>query len=265
MNKKIIMVVILMAALLVPLWTQTEANFRVTLTDDSQGAVITGYTGTVMAVRIPATIQGMPVREIGNRAFASSRITSVVIPQGVTIIREGAFYGCTQLNSVTFPSSLLQIEGSGQYGWGAFQNCTSLTSVTIPAGLTIIESGTFWGCTSLTSITIPAGIIAIEFWAFLDCTRLASVTFPQSLTEIGNGAFSGCTSLRSVTFPAGISAIGYGAFSNCTSLTTVTIPDTVSQITFGLGTVYMMNVFDGSNLNLASQAALRRRGYEGDF
>ena len=63
---------ILMAALVIPIWAQTEANFNVTLTEDGQGVVITGYTGTVLAVRIPATIQGMPVREIGREAFQGS-------------------------------------------------------------------------------------------------------------------------------------------------------------------------------------------------
>jgi hypothetical protein len=96
-------------------FAQTESDFAVELTKDGEGVVITGYTGTVTAVRIPATIQGMPVREIGGSsrsgrylgAFQNSKTISVVIPEGVTIIRERSFShdhpGGDKLIQVTLP------------------------------------------------------------------------------------------------------------------------------------------------------------------
>lgn len=71
-------------------------------------------------VVIPATINGLPVTEIGAGAFRTSRLKSVVIPEGVTKIGKGAFQSCNQLESVTIPSSITQIEPN------AFQNCPNL-------------------------------------------------------------------------------------------------------------------------------------------
>ena len=50
-------------------------------------------------------------------------ITDLVIPDGVTSIKNGAFYGCSGLTSVTIPNSVTSI------GKGAFENCTGLNNV----------------------------------------------------------------------------------------------------------------------------------------
>ena len=123
---------------------------------------------------------------------------SVFIKEGVTSIGKGAFYGCTELNSVTFPEGLTDI------GMWAFQYCTGLTSVTFPEGLT-----------------------SIGYRAFEDCTGLTSVTFPEGLTSIGGSAFNKCSGLTSVTFPDGLTSIGDDAFDLCPGLDLVTVPDSV--------------------------------------
>ena len=72
-------------------------------------------------------------------------ITSVTIPDGVTKIGCGAFYGCSSLTSVTIPHSVTSI---GNY---AFYECSSLTSVTIPDSVTEIGWHAFKGCNNLIS------------------------------------------------------------------------------------------------------------------
>ena len=52
-------------------------------------------------ITIPANLGGFPVRHIGNKAFASSFIKSITIPESVTSIEEGAFYDCDYLQNVT--------------------------------------------------------------------------------------------------------------------------------------------------------------------
>ena len=159
----------------------------------------------------------LAVSERGGSCYEYSNEYSgnVVIPGSVTYngkiysvtgIRSGAFYGCTGLTSVTVPNSVTII---GDY---VFQNCTGLTSVTIPNSVTSIGYGMFWGCTGLTSI--PNSVTIIGDYAFYQCTGLTSVTIPNCVTSIGSSAFNGCSSLNSVTIPNSVTNIGGNAFEN---------------------------------------------------
>ena len=55
--------------------------------------------------------------------------TEVTIPEGVTMIGDEAFYGCTGLKSLTILSSEITI------GEDAFEGCTQLKTVNLPKGL----------------------------------------------------------------------------------------------------------------------------------
>ena len=156
--------------------------------------------------------------------YGLDKITSVVIPNSVTIIGSSAFEGCTGLTSVTIPNSVTDIGGYAFYG------CTGLTHVTIPNSVTSIGSAAFKGCTSLTSITIPNSVTSIERATFYGCTGLTSVTIPNRVTSIGGAAFYGCTGLTSITIPNSVTSIGWDAFKGCTRLNTITIGTNVTQI-----------------------------------
>ena len=79
-------------------------------------------------------------------------VTDLVIPDGVTEIKDYAFSGFSSLTSVTIPNSVTSI---GEY---AFDGCRALTSVTIGSGVTSIGNDAFHGCNKITSISshIPA-------------------------------------------------------------------------------------------------------------
>ena len=159
----------------------------------------------------------------GNLYINNTLLTDLVIPDGVTSIREWAFFGCTSLTSVTIPNSVTSV------GESAFYKCTSLTSVTIPNSVTSIGEGAFSSCASLTSVTIPNSVTSIGDWAFGTCASLTSVTIPNSVTSIGDWAFFGCTNLTSVTIPNSVTSIGESAFDSCTNLS-IYIPFSVKEI-----------------------------------
>ncbi len=151
-------------------------------------------------------------------------VTDLVIPEGITIIKDDAFYNCTGLTSVTIPNSVTEI------GRDAFEGCTGLTSVTIPESVTAIGDGAFSLCTGLTSVTIPNSVTEISDFTFFGCSGLTSVTIGNRVTEIGYRAFWKCKKLTEITIPESVTAIGSEAFYYCTGLTSVIIPNSVTSI-----------------------------------
>ena len=157
-------------------------------------AVIVRYKGTAADVTIPSRYKGKPVTMIGTDAFLGLNITSVTIPDSVTVIRSRAFSDCRNLTNINIPSSITFI---GNY---AFSNCESLTSITIPSSVTSIEESAFSRCSKLSSISIPDSISSIPAMAFNSCTDLATVSIPNSVTSIGYRAFYNCSKLSTVDY-----------------------------------------------------------------
>ena len=157
-----------------------------------------------------------------NKLMAGCQNT--IIPNSVTSIEWGAFYGCTGLTSITIPNSVTSI------GDIAFGDCTGLTSITIPNSVTSIGYEAFYCCTGLTSITISNSVTSIGSWAFGHCSGLTSIVIPNSVTSIGWYAFYECTGLTNVVIGNGVTSIGDYTFYGCTGLISVTIGTGVKNI-----------------------------------
>ena len=172
------------------------------------------------------------VTEIGEGAFEGcTSLESIDIPNSVITIGTAAFYGCTSLESIDIPNSVTKIDGDI---FGAFEGCTSLKSIILPNTLTEIGEHTFFDCTSLESIDIPNSVITIGDAAFYGCTSLESIDIPNSVITIGDAAFDGCTSLKSIDIPNSVITIGDAAFRGCTSLESIDIPNSVTEIGKGI-------------------------------
>jgi hypothetical protein len=164
-------------------------NYQVALTSDGTGVVITRYNGSEKEVRIPSTIQGLLVKEIGNSSFyGNNTATSIIIPEGVTIIRKKAF--------------------GNNYWTGDYSS--RIQSITLPSTLVIIEEGAFYCCSKLTSIVIPENVIEIGKLAFESCYSLYSVSLPSTLQKIEDEAFKDCEKLTYITIPDTVININVG-------------------------------------------------------
>ena len=167
-----------------------------------------------------------------------TEVKDLIIPDGVTSIGYGAFWGCCELTSVTIPNSMTSI------GEEAFHGCSGLTSVNISdlgawcnISFTDYYSSPlayahhlFLSGTEIKDLVIPNSVTSIGESAFVGCSCLTSVTIPNSVTSIGDKAFQGCNSLTSIIIPNSVTSIGEGAFFGCSGLTSVTIPNSVTSI-----------------------------------
>ena len=229
----------------------TQGAYTYTVTDGN--ATITKYNGAGGAVVTPTTLGGYPVTAIAACAFYENPyITTVEISDGVTAIGEYAF-SKSSITSVVIPDSVTVLGTDPlETGYGVFAWCRELTSVTIGKGLSEISAEMFMGCEALTSIEIPENIKTIGMWAFNSC-GLKSIVIPDTVESISDYLFSSCTSLEKVTLPKN-EGIGECMFSNCTALTTFNIPEGA----YGIG----MNAFGGcTNLkSISIPASLKAIG-----
>jgi hypothetical protein len=168
---------------------------------------------------------------------------NVVIPITWSIIPSKAFYQCSNLKSVTFPSNTIvtEIEDDAfaqsalesfklpdtviTIGNSVFQNTKNLNSFTITTnsklkslGFNCFQSSNVGG-----NIFLPNSIATLNAGTFDKCIRLHSVTFGSSgsitgsggLQTIDNNAFSN-SGIKSLTLPMTVSSIGSNSFSGCT-------------------------------------------------
>ena len=216
-----------------------------------QYAILTGIgTCTDSEITVAKTYGGVPVKSI-SQAFGGN-FTSIVIPDSVTEIENGAFANCPELRSIHFPASVNDIPVDGLF------NCKHLESLTVDpenpnytssgnciidkrTGILILGANTaripsdgsvneigkkaFINRSGLTDIVIPEGVISIGEYAFANCTALKTVSLPNSLKQIDLYAFTGCFSLREIEIKAAEVIFDY-AFKDCTSLESIVLPDT---------------------------------------
>ncbi len=90
----------------------TVLGFKYTIEDDR--AIITGFVGEEKNIVIPSSIDGYTVSKIADRAFADSKLKSVIVSDGIESIGWFAFDGCVFLSAVTIPQSVTSI------GYSAF-------------------------------------------------------------------------------------------------------------------------------------------------
>ena len=158
------------------------------------------YCHALQQIDFPASVQ-----DIGRGAFIYTGLTSITLPEGITTIKgewdssDGTFYGCYNLSTVNFPSTLTTIEG-----W-AFAYC-GIETLEFPRSLEVIGNSAFEHNENLQSIIFPNDLSGgDDGWV--------------KLQSIGEGAFYGCSSLKTVTLPEFNGTIGNNAFGECNNIT----------------------------------------------
>ena len=220
-------------------------------------AIIETATNTLIAGCLNTIIPNS-VRVIGPNAFWGCRMTSLTIPEGVTMLDRAALSCCYNLQTITLPKSVTTI---GEF---AFSSCESLTSIDLPEGITSIGNDAFMSCLNLSSIIIPKSVTSIDGMLFTGCRNLVSIIvrernahydsrdncnaiietatnkliasckntmmIPKSVRVIGNAAFDQCVDKTSITIPEGVTQIEDYAFNDCQGFRSVIIPDGVTSI-----------------------------------
>jgi len=113
----------------------------------------------------------------------SNKLTSLILPDGLTTVEDFALYACQKLKTVYIPSTLTSI---GSH---------------------------FLGASKVEDVKIPEGVTKLGYQFLDNCSALKTLELPASLTTPGN-LCNGCTALQSVTCKAATPPALESAFKN---------------------------------------------------
>ena len=217
------------------------------------------------AVTLPDSVEW-----IGVRAFANSGVTSVNLPAGLLTngskeIQMQTFFGCTNLQTVTFPAGTDKLTKAG---YQAFYNCCSLTGFdftrvsaldtlsfakAFAAGTAIDLSQTSFLYNAAAAVFSHSGVGSVTFGeqtggtvpfeAFYKCASLTQVNGMKTIGTINAWAFADCTSLAQDVLadctekPLDLRN-AYRAFAN-NAVTEITFPATVTN--YMAGSIFFSN------------------------
>lgn len=134
------------------------------------------------------------LEEILGSAFMKSGIHTIRLGEKVKSISNFAFYGCGNLESVSFP------EGLEVLGAASFSSCGALRTVEFQGGPETLRHDVFSSCGKIEKVVFGEGLRTIEKHAFRYCVSLKRVEMPESMESIGANAFAECSSLETVFF-----------------------------------------------------------------
>lgn len=194
-------------------------EYRAIYQGDGNFAEVTIPSGEMYsgAIVIPATVTYQDVEYVvsgfdqtdGLSPFVGNPfITSLDLQLHVDTLRRMQFMGCTQLASLSLPSTLRYIEDE------CFRNCPMLTQISLPASLEALGDNAFCGCQFLTDIYCyamvpPAGSEA-DNYPFDQCRPQNVMLHVPSGTENLYRTTGFWTRFSNVTddLPADVTAIG---------------------------------------------------------
>ncbi|MCH5161931.1 MAG: leucine-rich repeat domain-containing protein [Clostridiales bacterium] len=225
-----------------------------------------------------------PLRLHGGLYVNGTLLEDLIVPSGITEIKEYAFYNYDMLNSVSISDSVIAINEF------AFENCNGLLRVELGSGLTELRASALSGCRRLAEVCNGSKLDLSGYTFAQNALAVyANKTEPTALKKNADGytyyskgedrylvKYNGETSavvlpgsydggsyavrsfafyendkITSVDFGNGVTAIGESAFYGCASLNTVTVGTNVAQIgdnafmyCYELGIVYNNSALD---------------------
>ena len=164
----------------------------------------------VRRTRIHKSVKIVRARAFQRRIY----LISVDFHDGIEIIEEGAFHGCSLL------SGSIKLLGIRIIKAEAFSNCHRLTDVEFGDKLETIEQRAFFNCYSLRNAIIPS-VRSIGKMAFCCCDALTDLDLPEGLETVEEGAFCNCDRLRHISLPLKGDMIAVNVFVTCPNFTSV--------------------------------------------
>ncbi len=146
---------------------------------------------------------------------AWKEVTTVTVPESITVLNDYQFYGFTHLSHVDLPDTMIRVRSY------AFAKCSSIEELIISPRF--IDEHALMGCDKLTRLTLGYFDSTISLGFFFGGSN---TSIPDSLTEVTilagtqlqNNAFRGLKNLTKLTLPSTLVKVGSGIVDGCDKL-----------------------------------------------
>lgn len=229
---------------------------------------VTLYLGKQLNEDVTDILVHHRIKIIDMSALRFSNIKSVILQEGLEIIRSSAFYFTKKCNYINFPSTLKEIQydafsGCGLYiidlsstnltkiDWSCFSNNYSkkiilpkkiedicygafsgnyIEEIFFPDTLKSLGKTSFESCSKLKRLDLSnTKLTELKEEVFRNCVSLEEIIFPENLLEIHDKCFMN-TAVVNLKFPDSLTFLGNHAFSNCRELKTVKLGESLNGI-----------------------------------
>lgn len=204
------------------------------------------------------------VEVIASRAFDSTKVRHIELPNTVRILKANALLRAHDLESINLPDSIVRIDDYAFHFCGGFGK--GLRKIVLPKYLHTLGEAAFYGCDKLERLTIRGNFMWKPSWMeenpFYDTISLAVIknSNPNFMVEdgmlmsadgkilfkcvnhhkrvvvkdgvetIAQGAFHDMKRMEEVALPASLRTICRDAFRGCRNLDNVEIPEGLLSI-----------------------------------
>lgn len=169
---------------------------------------------------------------IGNYAFESSGITTLLLPGSVTYVGDYAFAFCDKLTKVVIK------EGVGSISNRAFSGCGNLTEIDMPDAYVDLGSNAFTKAVDGDFVvdnylvkasgegvyTVPEGVEYVASYAFSELADIKEIIIPDNVKGIGKYCFEN-SGVEKITIGKNVEYIELNAFEGCNNLAEIVISE----------------------------------------
>jgi len=170
---------------------------------------------------------------IGRMAFKNSNLSEILLPDTVTIIRDQAFFGCSQLKRMNIPRSLTVFELEHSPFPSSFSDLRgeSLHYLNRNGSLYNSDMSELLLCyKDRETEEVPQTVKRVAQQAFINRLNLKEIILPDGLETIGDAVFMGCVALTTLTIPQTVTAVGKRLCWGCHSLQEIVLPHSIKEV-----------------------------------
>ena len=201
-----------------------------------------------------ANLQANPLFYARNLYLGNELLNELVIPNGITELKDWTFNNCSSINSVLIPNTVRTLTPT------TFGDCGNITSVewhakaiddyasasTAPFYASRSKISSFVlgeevehvpaylcnGMSKISSLALPSYIKTIGDYAFKDLTKIKQINIPNEVTSIGTHAFDSCILVTSIYLGYQVEEIGDYAFKGCIRVNDITSMNTTTPVVY---------------------------------